>query len=116
MLGTRPVASGMLGTRPVAGCRRPGGRVAAVHGVLAVTVSVPGRRGYLVQYHPDDGGLDEGERLDRPAEVLAPGLPGGHHEQRGVNRLGQDHRVGDWQHRGAVDAVSYTHLRAHETD
>src|SRR5664280_2638502 len=101
VLATRPVAYGVLATRTVAVCRGRGGRIAAVRGPLSV--AVPGRHGDFVQYHPDDGGLDEGERLERPSEVLAPGLPGGHHEQRGVDHLGQDHCVGDRQHRRAVD-------------
>src|SRR5664279_5168354 len=65
VLATRPVAYGVLATRPVAVCRGRGGRIAAVRGPLSV--AVPGRHGDFVQYHPDDGGLDEGERLDRPA-------------------------------------------------
>src|ERR1035438_4719269 len=76
VLATRPVAYGVLATRPVAVCRGRGGRIAAVRGPLSV--AVPGRHGDFVQYHPDDGGLDERERLERPSEVLAPGLPGGH--------------------------------------
>src|SRR5664279_2845436 len=59
VLATRPVAYGVLATRPVAVCRGRGGRIAAVRGPLSV--AVPGRHGDLVQYHPDDGGLDEGE-------------------------------------------------------
>src|SRR5664280_2218578 len=101
LLATRPVAYGLLATRPVAVCRGRGRRIAAVRGPLSV--AVPGRHGDFVQYHPDDGGLDEGERLERPSEVLAPGLPGGHHEPRGVDHLGQDHCVGDRQHRRTVD-------------
>src|SRR5664279_725861 len=59
VLATRPVAYGVPATRPVAVCRGRGGRIAAVRGPLSV--AVPGRHGDLVQYHPDDGGLDEGE-------------------------------------------------------
>src|ERR1035438_10684842 len=76
VLATRPVAYGALATRPVAVCRGRGGRIAAVRGPLSV--AVPGRHGDFVQYHPDHGGLDERECLERPSEVLAPGLPGGH--------------------------------------
>src|SRR5664280_235770 len=65
VLATRPVAYGVLATRPVAACRGRGGRIAAVRGPLSV--AVPGRHGDFVQYHPDHGGLDEGERLERPA-------------------------------------------------
>src|SRR5664279_5215476 len=64
VLATRPVAHGVLATRPVAVCRGRGGRIAAVRGPLSV--AVPGRHGDLVQYHPEHGGLDERERLERP--------------------------------------------------
>src|SRR5664279_3416497 len=65
VLATRPVAYGVLATRPLAVCRGRGGRIAAVRGPLSV--AVPGRHGDFVQYHPDHGGLDERERLERPA-------------------------------------------------
>src|SRR5664280_1849884 len=65
LLATRPVAYGLLATRPVAVCRGRGRRIAAVRGPLSV--AVPGRHGDFVQYHPDDGGLDERERLERPS-------------------------------------------------
>src|SRR5664280_516740 len=65
VLVTRPVAYGVLATRPVAVCRGRGGRIAAVRGPLSV--AVPGRHGDFVQYHPDHGGLDERECLERPA-------------------------------------------------
>src|SRR5664280_2129801 len=65
VLATRPVAHGVLATRPVAVCRGRGRRIAAVRGPLSV--AVPGRHGDFVQYHPDDGGLDERERLERPS-------------------------------------------------
>ena len=54
--------------------------------------------------------MHEGKHLGRPAQVLAPGLPGGHHEQRGVDRLGKDHRVGDRQQRWAVDEHEIEHV------
>src|SRR5664280_1373920 len=65
VLVTRPVTYGVLATRPLAVCRGRGGRIAAVRGPLSV--AVPGRHGDFVQYHPDHGGLDERERLERPA-------------------------------------------------
>src|SRR5664280_933131 len=65
VLATRPVACGVLATRPVAVCRGRGGRIAAVRGPLSV--AVPGRHGDFVQYHPDHGGLDERECLERPS-------------------------------------------------
>src|SRR5664280_2676695 len=80
VLATRPVTYGVPATRPVAVCRGRGRRIAAVRGPLSV--AIPGRYGDFVQYHPDHGGLDERERLERPSEVLAPSLPGSHHEQR----------------------------------
>src|SRR5664280_2127934 len=65
VLATRPVAYGVLVTRPLAVCRGRGGRITAVRGPLSV--AIPGRHGDFVQYHPDHGGLDERERLERPA-------------------------------------------------